>query len=243
MSEYKRLSFPDYFTICSRNYSKIDTDLHLAHYKMVYYRHRNHTHIAQYQVRYNANRNCIQVIFQETADKSDWLSNFEFPAKIYDKVDYKGKKIQLRVHGGWRDMFLSMRDLIREEIKMYLDAFPESYIEVFGWSLGSAIAQLAAEDIYFYFKRKPYLYTYGSVKPLFGKRTYAYFKDCCEEAYNFYDHNDIVGYMVPLCGWRAINHIMIKQDRFFIHRLFNPMKYHTEYYKNSYYDRVETMKK
>ena len=100
---------------------------------------------------------------------------------------------------------------------------------VFGWSLGSGMAQLAAEDVFFKFGIKSYLYTFGSVKPFFGRKTIKFVRKCCIEAYNFYDHNDIVGYMVPLPGWRAINHIKVEFDRFSIFRLFNPKKYHTKY--------------
>ena len=57
-----------------------------------------------------------------------------------------------------------------------------------------------AEDIYFKFGKKPYLYTYGSVKPFYGKKTYEYVKQCCTEAYNFKFKEDIVGYMVPFFG-------------------------------------------
>jgi hypothetical protein len=37
MKDYKRLNFEDYFTICSRNYNKIETDLELAEYKSIPY--------------------------------------------------------------------------------------------------------------------------------------------------------------------------------------------------------------
>ena len=97
-------------------------------------------------------------------------------------------------------MWLACQQFVRAEVKEQLDAHPGCYKEVFGWSLGSALAQLAAEDIYFKFGIKPYLYTYGSVKPFYGKDTYKFVKSCCEEVYNFYDWCDCVGYMVPLPG-------------------------------------------
>lgn len=127
-------------------------------------------------------------------------------------------------------MWLAIQDLVRDEIRALLDEHPESYIEVFGWSLGSGIAQLAAEDIHFKFGVKPYLYTYGSVKPFFGKKTLNYVRNCCENVYNFYDHCDIVGYMVPLFGWGAINHYKVKLEKHFcITKLFKPLIYHTKY--------------
>lgn len=228
--EYKRLNFEDYFTICSENWNDLDTDLRIAKFEEIKYIYKNKEYIAEYQVRLDSKRKCIQVIFQQTYEKSDWVVNFDFPTKLYDKLTFEGKLIQLRAHGGWARMWLAMQDTVREKIKKLLEPHPDFYIEVFGWSLGSGIAQLAAEDIYFKFGKKPYLYTYGSVKPFYGKKTYEYVKSCCEKAYNFYDHCDIVGYMVPFFGWRAINHIKVKLEKHFcITKLFNPMKYHTKY--------------
>lgn len=227
--EYKRLNFEDYFTICSGNYNRLSTDLEIAKYEHVPYEDTGEHHCADILVRLDAERNCIQVLFEATATESDWKANFNFPAKIYDKVTFEGKAIQLRVHRGWGQMWLACQKLVREKIKALLDLHPDSYIEVIGWSLGSGLAQLAAEDIYFKFGIKPYLYTYGSVKPFYGKDTYNFVKSCCEEAYNFYDHCDIVGYMVPFLGWRAINHCKVKLERFSIFKLFKPKIYHTKY--------------
>lgn len=236
--EYKRLPFQDYFTICSQNYCKIETNLKLAEYKTIEYTHKDHRHDVQYQVRYDEERNVIQCIFQQTNSESDWKANFEFPTSIYDKIVFNGKKIQLKAATGWGEMWLACQDEVRKEVKLLLWAHSFAEIEVFGWSLGSALAQLCAEDIFFKFGRKCHLFTFGSVKPFFGRETYNYVKQSCYEAYNFYDHNDIVGYMVPLFGYRAINHYKVKQDLFMIHRLFNPYKYHTEYYKEELYGEV-----
>lgn len=228
---YKRLNFEDYFTICSENYNGIKTDLEIVKYKFITYTHGKHEHIAGYCVRFDEKRNCLQIIMQQTVEKTDWITNFNFPAKIYDKFTFENKMIQLRVHRGWGNMWLACQQFVRAEIKELLDAHPGCYIEVFGWSLGSALAQLAAEDIYFKFGIKPYLYTYGSVKPFYGKDTYKFVKSCCEEVYNFYDWCDCVGYMVPLPGWRAINHLPIKlDDKFCITKLFKPGIYHCKYH-------------
>lgn len=227
--EYKRLKFEDYFTICSRNINKLETDLKIAKYESIPYEYKGKKYSVEFQVRFDEARNCIQVIMQQTSGKMDWKANFDFPAKIYDKFTFDGKLIQLRVHRGWGNMWLVCQQAIRTKIKELLDVYPDCFVEVIGWSLGSALAQLAAEDIYFKFGIKPYLYTYGSVKPFFGKNTYNFVKSCCTEAYNFYDHCDIVGYMVPFCGWRAINHCKVKLEKFSILKLFKPNTYHTKY--------------
>ena len=237
---YKRLNFEDYFIICSDNYPGIQTSLELAEYKQIPYVYKKKTFIAEYQVRFDEKRNCIQAIFQQTHEKSDWNVNFDFPYKIYDEFTFEGEVIQLKVHGGWGTMWLALQETVRAEIKALLKQHPKCNIEVFGWSLGSAIAALAAEDIYFKFGQKPYLYTFGSVKPFYGKKTYNYVKGCCKKAYNFYDHCDIVGYMVPFCGWFTFNHCKVKLDKHFcITKLFNPNKYHTNYHMSYLYEDIK----
>lgn len=238
---YERLPYEDYFIICSDDYSHTDPEhqLKLAEYVSIPYKYKGRDYSVEYQVRYDKDRNCIQAIFQQTASKSDWRANFDFPSKIYDKITFDGKLIQLRCHRGWGNMWLVCQNAVRRQIALLLKNHPGAYIEVFGWSLGSGIAQLAAEDIYFKFGIKPYLYTYGSVKPFFGKNTYKYVQSCCEKVYNFYDHCDIVGYMVPLLGWRAINHKKVKLEKFCITKLFNPQKYHCTYYTKYLYDDID----
>lgn len=227
--EYKRLNFEDYFTICSENWNLLDTNLNLAEYESITYEFKGRQYCVDFQVRFDEVRNCIQVIFEQTSGKSDWLVNLCFQSKIYDKFTFEGKLIQLKVHRGWGNMWLACQSAIRHRIQALLETHPGCYIEVFGWSLGSAMAQLCAEDIYFKFGIKPYLYTYGSVKPFYGKGTYNFVKNCCAEVYNFYDHCDIVGYMVPFFGWRAINHCKVKLEKFSIIKLFKPNTYHTKY--------------
>ena len=224
--KYKRLNFEDYFTICSKNKNSLDTTLDIAKYTSIPYNYRGKDYKAEYQVRFDQERNCIQVIFEQTSSKSDWRVNFNFASKIYDKFTFDGKLVQLKVHRGWGGMWLVCQQTVRNKIACLLKEHKNCFIEVFGWSLGSGLAQLAAEDIYFKFGIKPYLYTYGSVKPFFGKNTYDYVKSCCIEAYNFYDHCDIVGYMVPFFGWRAINHSKVKLEKFSFIKLFNPKKHH-----------------
>lgn len=233
--KYKPLPFEDYFTICSQNYNHIKTNLNLAWYTKITYKHKRHIHYVNFQVRYDFSRRCIQVIFQQTADKTDWRANFEFSQNLYDNIIFKGKLISLKVHKGWGDMYNACKHEVRRKIGLWLKYHPNSFIEVFGWSLGSGIAQIAAEDIYYNFKIKPYLYTFGSVKPFANKISWEYAKSCCQAAYNFYDHCDIVGYMVP--WYKATNHIKLKSEKFNIFKLFNPWKYHTLYDKKGIYNK------
>jgi hypothetical protein len=234
--EYKRLNFEDYFIICSENCNCVKTNLEIAKYDSIYYNYKGKYCTADYQVRFDEARNCIQIIMQQSTNMSDVLVNFDFPAKIYDKVSFNGQEIQLKVHRGWGAMWLACQQTVREKVALLLKEHTGCFIEVFGWSLGSALAQLAAEDIYFKFGIKPYLYTYGSVKPFYGKATYNFVKSCCEKVYNFYDHCDAVGYTVPFFGWRAINHCKLKREKFCIFKLFKLSAYHTKYDEPEQYE-------
>lgn len=235
--DYKRLNFEDYFTICSENWNNLNTSLDIADYTSIPYNYKNKDYRVEYQVRFDEKRNCIQVIFQQTDSKMDWFANFDFAANMYNKFTFEGKLIQLKVHRGWGNMWLVCQQAVRAKVADLLENHKGCYIEIFGWSLGSGLAQLAAEDVYFKFGIKPYLYTFGSVKPFYGKKTHNFVKSCCAEAYNFYDHCDIVGYMVPFIGWRAINHCKVKLEKFSIIKLFNPLKYHTKYDNRGQYEK------
>ena len=62
-----------------------------------------------------------------------------------------------------------------------------------------------------------------------------YLAQCYEEAWNFGDWCDVVTYMVPLPRYFKFNKVKLKQCKFCIAKLFNPNKYHTEYWKAEYY--------
>lgn len=98
--KYQPLPFEDYFTICSQNYNKVYTPLNLAYYTKIKYKHGRHYHYVNFQVRYDFSRRCIQVIFQQTADRTDWKANFEFSKKLYSNIIFNGKVISLKVHRG-----------------------------------------------------------------------------------------------------------------------------------------------
>lgn len=210
-------------------------------YKTISFIHKKHMHDGSYCVMYNEKHDTIQAYFKETSTDAQWRSNFEFPDKYYDSFVVDGKKIQLRVASGWADIYKHMKHDVREQVKALMEAHPESEVEIIGWSLGSALAQLCAQDLFYNLGVKSHLFTFGSVKPWYGmnKRMRKYLRKCYKECYNFGDHNDVVTYMVPLPGYFKMNGVKIKQDRFCIAKLFNPMKYHTEYYKEEYYKEID----
>lgn len=237
---YERLNFEQYF---------IDQSLGLwggvpeveVNYKYIEFEHRGHLHNGYYCVMYNEKRDVHQIYFKETCTDEQWRTNFEFPGKYYDSFEYEGKKIQLKVASGWGELYQHMKWPVRNELTALIEQHGEKEVEVIGWSLGSAMAQLCAQDIFYNFNIKAHVFTYGSVKPWYGfsRATKNYLRSCYKECYNFGDHNDVVTYMVPLPGYFKFRKVKLKQDRFCIAKLFNPMKYHTEYYKSEYYENIE----
>jgi hypothetical protein len=118
--------------------------------------------------------------------------------------------IQLKTATGWGDMYSCVKWKIRNAVSELMRKHNgiDIYVEIIGWSLGSALAQLCAQDLYFNMGIKSHVFTFGSVKPWCGlnKNMRAYLKSCYEECFNFYCKEDIVGYMVPLLGRFALNH-------------------------------------
>ena len=188
-------------------------------------------------------RRVIQVYFKETCDRSEWRANFEFASKYYDRFEYEGKMIQLKTATGWGDMYSCVKWKVRNSVKALLDKYgaikPE--VEIIGWSLGSALAQLCCQDLYFNFGVKSHVFTFGSVKPWChaNKHVKKYLSECYKECYNFGDHNDIVTYMVCLPTYIKMREVKLKQDKFCLFKLFKPGKYHTEYWKADYYKGIE----
>ena len=69
--KYKRLPFDVYFTICSQNYNGKKCSEPIAQYKSIPYNYKGEDYDANYQVRFDEKRQCIQVIFQATTEMSD----------------------------------------------------------------------------------------------------------------------------------------------------------------------------
>ena len=236
---YTRLPFEQYFIDQSLgNYGGTPRFI-IPYIKVEYKCRHNQPHDAYYAVIYDEQRDVIQIYLKETSSKSQWAANFNFPDAYFDRFKYNGNDIQLKVARGWSDLYSALKTNIRQEYAALAKKYPSREVEIIGWSLGSAIAQLCAEDLYYQtnFTVKAHVFTFGSVKPFCGrdKNMRAYLADCCKECYNFRDNNDIVGYLVPLKNYFAINHITVQQDKFSIFRLFKAKKYHTEYYKTALY--------
>ena len=240
--QYRRLPFEEYFINTSEDYTHTGRVTYPVKYVAVKY---NTTklgkllgvaHEVNYEIHYEPDRDVIQIHFQRTFGMIDWVANvFEFGSRYYRAIEFEGEPLQLRVHHGWGNMYLAIKQEVREQWAQLHEAHPDAATEILGWSLGSAIACLCCQDLNFNFGVKPYLYTFGSVRPfkctpLNRKRMQRYLSTLYTECDNFADINDLITYMPPFRGFTMIHRVKVGTDQkrsFF--RLIHPLRYHVHY--------------
>lgn len=241
--EYQKLPYEQYFIDQSQG-SRGGTPRVSITYKETVYLHKDHEHTIYHCVFWDSSRQVLQIYFKETSDDSEWRANFEFSSKYYDRFEYDGKMIQLKTAGGWGDMYSCIKHRIRNSVKYYRAKYGKNIeVEIIGWSLGSALAQLCCQDLYFNFNIKSHVFTYGSVKPWKGSDSVMkkYLSECYKECYNFKNREDIVGYMVCLPGYFSLRKIRLKasSSKFWIFNLFKPLIYHTNYWNPDLYKEID----
>ena len=204
------------------------------------------SHEVNYAIHYEPERDVIQINFQRTVGAADWFANvFEFSSRYYDAIDFEEGKLQLRVHHGWGNMYKAIKWEIRNGWKALHEEHPDAETEILGWSLGSGIACLCAQDLNFNFGLKSYLYTFGSVRPFKAarrerQRMREYLDTLCRRALNFADVNDIISYMPPFRGFMMIGRYDLgKNEKRTLSRLLHPLKYHTHYDRPELYAGIE----
>lgn len=246
--EYKKLGFDRYFLYTSKDWRHSGKVSSIPVYNHVSYKRKflgfiNIKFSSEWECHYEADRNVIQVNFEQTHGWKDWIINLLFPAKMYDEFKYtdeNGKEIQIQLKAckGWMQMYFVMKHQVREAVSNLLKKHPDAFVEVVGWSLGSSQAQYCAQDLNFNLGVKPYLYTYGSVKPWKGgNKVKRYLKQTCSGIYNFMHKSDIVTYMPPFFGYFAMN--PVKLGKFGIFKIWNPQKWHTEYGEEYLYEKIK----
>ena len=187
----------------------------------------------QYNIRYVESRNCIQVNFQCTAGYKDWISNFDFPSAPYEKILLPdGSYVTMKVHSGWMNMYLLGKVQIREEFNALYSAHKDAVVEVIGYSLGGALAQICAQDLSYNFVIKPYLITFGSPNPWYGNATTKYVQNYCVDMDNsaqYDNYMDIVTTVPPeWLGYHKIKDVKVDIKRNWL-EMFKPQIYHCKY--------------
>ena len=240
---YERLRFEQYFIDTSNDYNQSMKARMKIKYEDIKYTYKGKLCHANFEVHYEADRNVIQVHFEETNGAKDWFVNFMFVQKYYDSFISMHQKITLKVHNGWATMYKAMKHRVRQKVEMYLQMHPSAEVEIIGWSLGSGQAMLCAQDLNYNLGIRPHLFTFGSVNPfktnIFNrKKIRNYLRDCCKEVYNFADRSDIVTYLpFRLFGFIKIKRVNI-EGRLKLLGLFNPNLYHTHYDEAKLYRKI-----
>lgn len=247
---YRRLPFEEYFINTSEDYTHTGRVTYPVHYVAVPYnttklgKRLGIHHEVNYEIHYEPERDVIQMHFQRTLDAMDWFANiFEFASRYYRAIEFEGEPLQLRVHHGWADMYLAIKREVREQWQTLHEQHPTAETEILGWSLGSGIASLCCQDLNYNFGVKPYLYTFGSVRPfkctvLNKDRMRRYLSTLCADCENFADVNDLISYMPPFRGFTMIHRVNVGTDKkrtFF--RLLHPLLYHIRYDRKELYAR------
>lgn len=240
---YSKLPYHQYFIDTNNDMNNKGNKSFEMKYNDVTYTWKGIETHANYEINYDDKRDVIQIHFQGTKDLPDWFSNFFFIPKYYDTFIWENKKITLKVHQSWAAMYKVMKHFIRNKVKELKEIHKSAEIEVIGWSLGSAQAQLCVQDLYYNLGIKSHLFTFGSVN-LFKTNIFnrskikKYLRACCKEYHLFCNRNDIVTYVVPrIFGFIKIDRINVK-GKFNFLGLFKPLKYHCHYDEISYYERI-----
>lgn len=177
-----------------------------------------------YKVLVDDENHRIKLLFQCSHGDVDWKNNFDFPVK-----PYKEQENTLYYHRGFAKAYKSANDAIMSDLISAVSKNQEYVVEISGWSLGGAMAVLAAEDFNFRTGRLSVLITFGSPKVCFGKKTKERIKNCCFLIRQFANVNDCVPDMPPFPGYCHVDEVKIGYDSWNLFRWLNPNKYHTAY--------------
>lgn len=187
----------------------------------------------QWTIKVDEVNKIIRLIFEESADKRDWVNNFNFPVKLYKK-----QESCLLAARGWGNAYKSCNDEVMRAMELAIDIAPYSEFHICGWSYGGAMSLIAAEDFYYRFHKKANVYTFGAPKPLWGKRTQKYVRSCVNEVHQYAHVNDCVPLCPPLPGFKRLVTDRIGKD-FSIFKLFKPDIYHCIYGEESVYENIK----
>lgn len=97
--------------------------------------------------------NSLEIYFQCTNSKIDWIRNFMFKKKVYG---------EFKVHRGFLECYNSVRNIVLD--KVYSKKYNE--IKIIGYSHGGALCQLCLEDLVYHFpEMKEHIYGYAFESP------------------------------------------------------------------------------
>ena len=153
----------------------------------------------QYKVEVSNEDRRIYCFFEESQQKSDWVTNLSALPVHWNYGMWW-------VHGGYRKAWKEHRYSILGVVKKLADNCPDYTVCFCGWSYGGAIALLAAVS---WWEEagitKPLLITFGAPKVALGSSTTKYFEHCISPDSRQYIHrSDPVPLFPLLLPWRHV---------------------------------------
>ena len=125
----------------------------------------------QYKVEVNDADRRIYCFFEETQQKSDWLTNISAIPKHWAYGLWW-------VHGGYRKVWNRHKFTVLGDVKKAVTEHKDYEVCFCGWSYGGAIALLSAVRWYEEGNKPPLLITFGAPKVALGNTTAKYFRHC-----------------------------------------------------------------
>ena len=141
------------------------------------------------------------IFFMGSYQVSDWFLNFFFAKKIYKKY---------KVHRGFYYAYSQVRDIILD--KVYEKFNQDLKVVVVGYSHGSALSQIAHEDLVYHFPNLDIkTYAFESPRAFKVKKKY---KSIWKNMYVIEDNWDLVAHLPPkLFGFDDLGHkLQIRGD-------------------------------
>ena len=171
--------------------------------------------------------NGVVVAWEESASRTDWKVNFDFPVR-----PYRNQKNTLWYHRGWAGAYKSARDAFLGAVA----GCPcHDNVWIYGWSYGGAMSQISAEDIRFHYPDAHIeVVTFGSPNPLFGVRTRRFVSSCIDWCRQYADRNDCVAVLPPFPLYGQVNKVKVGSG-FSLLQFFNPAVHHTGYGEEALY--------
>ena len=100
-------------------------------------------------------QNALIVAFRGTVDIQNWIADLTF-----DEVNYPGCS-GCRVHEGFYDAYQTVGGYVRKQVQTLTSLYRGCSIYVTGFSLGGALATMAALDLKEAFGKVDEFYTFG----------------------------------------------------------------------------------
>lgn len=179
-----------------------------------------------WQVEIDNDSKIIRVMFKESCSKIDWILNFLF---LIMPVFIGGTPYWFSL--GWWLSWESGRKLIIQKIISEILERKDYTVQICGFSLGGAIAQICGIEIYEATGIKTELITFGSPKPLFNFYTWVKAKTSFSKVTQYAHKSDIVTWCIPF--FHTVKNIRL--GKFSFVGLFNPNKFHQIYGDKSLY--------